>query len=90
MIDFGLQFKNLPYDEYFDGDPDIMKAKLWAQLEEVMRDHMGIDEGSAMDTYDFKIVDINFANRDVKHMDTCHSIYEIKKKITLEKRRKSN
>ena len=38
MSDFCLRFENLPYDGFYDGDEQVMKAKMWAQLNALMKE----------------------------------------------------
>lgn len=37
MIDFSMMLANLPDDEYFYGDEDILRIRLWCQMEDILK-----------------------------------------------------
>ena len=90
MSDFCLRFENLPYDGYYEGDEQIMKARMWTHLNALMKEEAE-EKGLTYDPDDakYQILDINFAYTNMKDIKCLFEMNKIRKKIKqIEARRR--
>lgn len=89
MIDFTMMLGNLPDDEYFYGDEDILRIRLWCQAEDILK-NMAIREGYFFGDFSgtqFQISDITFARSTMTEANILEKYVKKKKEIVFEQRR---
>lgn len=73
MNDFCIRLTNLPGKDYYKGDENILKIKLWCQITDIIRRQVlkNIDKEQKIDFLDkkYQIFDITFGKNNVNKAD---------------------
>jgi len=79
MNDFCLKFVNMPQDAYFEANQQVLKAKLWRQMTDIL-EAMAEEQGIEFNINDprFQIVDINFAATDLRDVEILFRLNKVR------------
>ena len=90
MTDFSVMLENLPADSYFNGDENVMRVRLWHQIENILMNE-GLENDPSITSFDtsvFQLVDITFARSTTAEASALAKYQKKKREIALEKHRK--
>ena len=88
-IDFTVTLTNLPYDDFFNGNDDLLRVRLWNQIEALLRDQAKkedpeLDEAVYDKENRFLISDITFARKFNAQAEFLHSYQELRMSLIQE------
>jgi len=84
MNDFCLKFVNMPQDAYFEANQQVLKAKLWRQMTDIL-EAMAEEQGIEFNINDprFQIVDINFAATDLRDVEILFRLNKVRTQMKM-------
>ena len=85
MNDFCLRFKIMPKNKFFDGEFEILKAKLYDQMQKLIIDETGEEDEAIFETNLYQITDIDFADRNLEKTFLLAKLKTLEEKIFHEK-----
>ena len=90
MNDFCIRLENLPDFDYYNGDENVLKMKLWCHIHEIIKmqvleDQKDTEEDQSFDFDDLKyrIADITFGKDNVEEAEILVQLNKIKEQIFL-------
>lgn len=92
MNHFTVMLKNMPTDDYFGSDENILRARLWDHIEKVLQ-KQAIKEGETdidKDSNKFLVTDITFANNTMNETKFLDSFKKKQKEIIQETARRES
>lgn len=91
MTDFTIMLENLPADAFFHGDENIMRARLWNQIENILQNE-AIEQNPNMqhvfESTKFEVSDITFARSTTSEASALDKYQKKKKELVRARHRR--